>query len=175
MFSYCLNNSVNYVDSTGKNAAVLPLAIAPISWLPLVDGPLPIADIILGAAILVVCATAATSQDSTFEITYDEPKVTYNSPSPNNNDDDDDDDDDYYYDDSNFGGRQKMGKGKGKMPGNNQTQNKQFKDATKGILNKDQQRMLHNEITGEGLGFHDIVDAAKNLWFFFVGLFTTDE
>ena len=36
--------------------------------------------------------------------------------------------------------------------------------ATKG-LNKDQQRAVHNEISGSGLGFHDIVDAAKHILF----------
>ena len=89
--------------------------------------------------------------------------------------DDFDDYDDYYDDESNFGGRQKIGKPKGNAPGNNRTQNKQFKDATKGLLNKDQQRALHNEISGEGLGFHDIVNAAKNLWFFLVDIFNEDD
>lgn len=88
---------------------------------------------------------------------------------------DDDYDDDYYDDDNNFGGRQKVGKNKGNTPRNNQAQNKQFRDATKDLLNKDQQRALHDEITGEGLGFHDILDAAKNLWFFFIGLFDVDD
>ena len=39
--------------------------------------------------------------------------------------------------------------------------------ATKG-LNKDQQRAVHNEISGSGLGFHDIMNAAKYLLFLFV-------
>lgn len=39
--------------------------------------------------------------------------------------------------------------------------------AAKG-LNKDQQRAVQNEISGSGLGFHDIVNAAKHLLFLFV-------
>ena len=46
--------------------------------------------------------------------------------------------------------------------------------ATKG-LNKDQQRAVHNEISGSGLGFHDIVDAAKHILFLFVLRFKEDS
>lgn len=46
--------------------------------------------------------------------------------------------------------------------------------AAKG-LNKDQQRAVHNEISGSGLGFHDIVDAAKHILFLFVLRFKEDS
>lgn len=46
--------------------------------------------------------------------------------------------------------------------------------AAKG-LNKDQQRAVHSEIFGSGLGFHDIVDAAKHILFFFVLRFKEDS
>jgi hypothetical protein len=48
-----------------------------------------------------------------------------------------------------------------------QTQNQQFKDATKGLLDKDKRRALHDAISGEGLGFHEIKEMAKNIWIFF--------
>ena len=143
-------------------------------WLCGADTALPMGDLIYTLGILALGVQAlASDQDYVTEISYDEADVAYGPPSPND-DDDDDNDDDYYEDDSNFGGRQKVGKSKGNAPRNNQAQNKQFRDATKG-LNKDQQRALHDQITGEGLGFHDILDAAKKLWFFFIGLFDKDD
>ena len=135
MFAYCNNNPVNYADQDGRNSAPAVLPALPAAILPFIDGPIPIGDIVL--VILVICGIVAANEDSSPEVAYDTTKQTYGSPSPNKNDDDDDDDDDYYDDDSNFGGRQKVGKNKGKTPGNNQRQNKQFKDATRGILSKD--------------------------------------
>ena len=173
MFVYCLNNPTNYVDREGTNADVLQWWTAGMGWLPFADTVLPVGDIIYIGGILILGAIEyASDQDSAPEISYDEGDVVNSPPSPN---DDDDDDDDYYDDDSNFGGRNKVGKPKGKAPGNNQVQNKQFRNATKGMLNKDQQRRLHDDITGEGFGFHDIVEAAKNLWIFFVALFDKDN
>ena len=165
---------MNYIDRDGTNAEALQWWTTGMGWLPFADTALPIGDIIYVGGILLLGAIAlASDQDYVPEISYDEADVAYGPPSPNN-DDDDDDYDDSYDDESNFGGRQKVGKNKGKAPGNNQAQNKQFRDATKG-LTKDQKRALHNEISGEGLGFHDIVNAAKNLWFFFIDIFDEDD
>ena len=58
----------------------------------------------------------------------------------------------------------------GNTPGNNQTQNKQFKDAVnelkrEGInLDKDQQERLHRAISGQGLGFREIIEMARSLF-----------
>ncbi len=53
----------------------------------------------------------------------------------------------------------------GGTPGNNQAQNKQFKDACREIgrqlgtpLTKDQKTQLHRAISGENLGYHEIVE-----------------
>ncbi len=53
---------------------------------------------------------------------------------------------------------------RGKTPRNNQAQNGQFEDAVKEIekrigrkLTQDEVRRLHEEISGQGYGFHDIV------------------
>lgn len=171
MFVYCLNNPVNYIDRDGTNAEALQWWTAGMGWLPFVDTLLPIGDIIYIAGILLLGAIAlASGQDYVSEISDDEDDVAYTPPSPNN----DDDDDDYYDKDSNFGGRQKIGKNKGNAPGNNQTQNKQFRDATKG-LTPDQQRILHDIISGKGLGFHEIKAVIKDLFFFVIGLFTFEE
>ena len=53
-------------------------------------------------------------------------------------------------------------------PRNNQAQNKQTDDVVRILrLTPGQARQLHDEITGEGLGFHEIMERAKdmfNLW-----------
>lgn len=145
-----------------------------MGWLPWVDTALPIGDIICVGGILVLGAIAlASDQYYVPEVFYDEPDVACGPPSPNNDDDDDDDYDDYD-DESNFGGRQKIGKNKGNAPRNNKAQNKQFRDATKG-LTPDQQRIVHDKITGKGLGYHDIKNVIKDLFGFVIGLFAIEE
>ena len=171
MFAYCLNNPVNYIDRDGTNAEALQWWATGMGWLPFADTALPIGDIIYVGGILLLGAIAlASDQDYAPEISYDEADVAYGTPSPNN----DDDDDDYYDDESNFGGRQKVGKNKGSAPGNNQAQNKQFRDATKG-LTPDQQRIVHDKITGKGLGYHEIKAVIKDLFAFIIGLFASEE
>ncbi|MGF6966957.1 hypothetical protein OKW43_003985 [Paraburkholderia sp. WC7.3g] len=53
-------------------------------------------------------------------------------------------------------------------PRNNQAQNKQTDDIARILrLTPGQSRQLHDEITGQGLGFHEIMERAKdmfNLW-----------
>ena len=173
MFAYCTNNPMNYVDRDGANAEALQWWTTGMVWLPLADTVLPIGDIIYISGILLLGAIALSSdQNYVPEISYAESDVAYGPPSPNN--DDDDDYDDYYDDESNFGGRQIVGKNKGNAPGNNQAQNKQFRDATKG-LTPDQQRTVHDEITGKGLGYNEIKAVIKDLFVFVGGLFTFEE
>ncbi len=176
MFVYCLNNPVNYVDGKGTNAEVLQWWTAGMGWVPFADTVLPIGDVIYVGGILLLSAVAlASDHNSVPKVSYDEAKVAYGPPSPNNKkNNNDDDDDDYYDDDSNFGGRQKMGKNKGNTPGNNRAQNKQFKDATKD-LTPDQKRVVHDEITGKGLGYQEITALVKDLFMFVFGLFTLEE
>jgi RHS repeat-associated protein len=47
-------------------------------------------------------------------------------------------------------------------PGNNQAQNKAFNDATRG-LTQDQKRQVHDEITGQNLGYNDIKAIADEI------------
>ncbi len=50
-------------------------------------------------------------------------------------------------------------------PGNNQAQNKQFKAVVKAIgLDQRQARQLHEEISGEGLGYHEIMERAQDMF-----------
>ncbi len=50
-------------------------------------------------------------------------------------------------------------------PKTNQAQNKQFNDVVKKLkLNKSQQRMLHDEITGRGYDYQEILQTAKDMF-----------
>lgn len=68
------------------------------------------------------------------------------------------------------GGRERISKPKGGTPGNNQTQNRQFDDAVKAAekiagkkLSPDQKTQLHNDISKQGYGFHEIVEEALEM------------
>lgn len=176
-YTYCLNNPINYIDDCGYQAIAIQETAQwwayYMGWLCAVDAALPCGDLIYlgGAVILASIAVYASDDSSPYEISIDNAGIAYDPPSPNNDDDDDNDDDDYddyddyYDDDSNFGGRQRMGKSRGNAPRNNQTQNKQFKDATKG-LSKDQKRTIHDQISHEGYGYQGIkslADAVKSV------------
>ncbi|MFC7619196.1 PrsW family glutamic-type intramembrane protease [Microlunatus sp. GCM10028923] len=63
------------------------------------------------------------------------------------------------------------GGGGGGTPGNNQAQNKQFKDAVRAAnrdrdtpLTRDQVRRVHEEISGENLGYHEIIETIKAMF-----------
>ncbi|GAB3760337.1 PrsW family glutamic-type intramembrane protease [Microlunatus parietis] len=63
------------------------------------------------------------------------------------------------------------GGGGGGTPGNNQAQNKQFKDAVRAAnrdrdkpLTRDQIRRVHEEISGENLGYHEIIETIKAMF-----------
>lgn len=56
-------------------------------------------------------------------------------------------------------------KQKNGTPGNNRAQNKQFRDVVKKLkLNKEQQRELHDEISGENYGYQEILETAKDMF-----------
>lgn len=55
--------------------------------------------------------------------------------------------------------------GNGGTPGNNQAQNSQFRDVVKALsLNKKQARMLHDEISGQNLGYHEIMEIGVDMF-----------
>ena len=89
LFAYCLNNPINYIDPLGRDAGAIAIAWdSTMWWLPVVDGPVPIGDIIylLGCAILSVAAINSSDKN-------EQPSANYRwdtsgesiSPSPNNN------------------------------------------------------------------------------------------
>jgi len=56
-------------------------------------------------------------------------------------------------------------------PGNNQAQNRQFRDAVREAerdlgrkFNKDEIRRIHDEITGQNMGYHEIVEVIKGMF-----------
>jgi hypothetical protein len=56
-------------------------------------------------------------------------------------------------------------------PGNNQAQNRQFRDAIRSAerdigrkLSKDEIRQVHDAISGENLGYHEIVELVKSMF-----------
>ena len=63
------------------------------------------------------------------------------------------------------GSKEKMGKPKGNMPGNNQAQNEQVRSLCKKYdLNKEKKEILHREIGGQGYGYHEIEQIIKDLF-----------
>lgn len=157
-----------------NSAAAIPGWLTGFWWLPYVDGPLPIGEIIfvVGGVLIYI---AASSQENSIEITYDETDVAFGTP-PQNNNNDDDDDDDYYDDDNNFGGPQKVGKTKGNAPKSNKQQNKDFEYAANeaGVPLKNR-RAFHDYVTGQGFGKDELIEIAKTFVSFLFGVFGLEE
>ena len=58
-----------------------------------------------------------------------------------------------------------MGRRNRNTPRNNQAQNKQFRDITKKLnLDENQKRQLHDKISGEGMGYQELLKFAKELF-----------
>ena len=63
------------------------------------------------------------------------------------------------------GGRRLGRKQQGSTPMNNQKQNAQFNAVVRELgLDKRQQRQLHEEITGRGFSFREIMDIARDMF-----------
>lgn len=61
--------------------------------------------------------------------------------------------------------KQRVGKQKGKAPRDNQKQNEQVAKVSKRLgLDKQQQRNLHDEISGQGMNFQEILQRAKEMF-----------
>ena len=77
LFAYCENNPVNYFDPTGENAETLMREWAATAWwLTLVDGSLPIGDIIYGGVlgVLTIASIINAAQNKTPEKSKDKPQ-----------------------------------------------------------------------------------------------------
>ena len=69
LFVYCYNNPVMCCDSNGKSAEALMYWTESMWWLCLIDGPIPVGEIVygVGVATLAIAAVATiSSEDTTF-------------------------------------------------------------------------------------------------------------
>ena len=91
MFAYCGNNPVNYYDPTGENAKVINPEWASAAWLALlalIDGPLPIGDIVLVGVIgtlaiaTIICAAQSKAPEKPEDKTEESPDSTTESKTP---------------------------------------------------------------------------------------------
>ena len=55
MFAYCNDNPVNYNDSEGSEPELAMGWAASMSWLPAIDGPVPVADTIYILGFVAIC------------------------------------------------------------------------------------------------------------------------
>lgn len=59
-----------------------------------------------------------------------------------------------------------MSHGKGNTPGDNQRQNRDFKKAANELgLTPEQRDILHNQISGKGFSYNEIIEFAKSHFF----------
>ena len=64
-FAYCLNNPVRFVDKTGHNAGAYAVEwSSTMWWLVLIDGPLPIGDIVYYGGMIFLFGIAVISGNS---------------------------------------------------------------------------------------------------------------
>ena len=62
-------------------------------------------------------------------------------------------------------GRRAGRRQQGRTPMNNQAQNRQFNDVVRELgLTRSQAQRLHQEISGQGLGFWDIMQVARDMF-----------
>ena len=161
MFAYCLNNCVNLEDSCGTNAEAIQYSWVYLAGLlSFLDGPLPFADILLVVGLYHMGDALFSSDKAKTNPTNGDVHISYGPTPPNP--DDEDEDEDYYDIEDNFGGRQRIGNNKGETPRSNRAQNKQFKDATKG-LSPQQKRRVHDAISKKGYGYHGIKDIINTI------------
>ena len=178
MFAYCLNNPVIFVDPYGR--AVLTITVGAAYSFAQAAVTVAVAVVaVVGFCALAVAAyklgqmTADAVSDLWARVAYSRGKgqskrisksqaSRYAVPQPPFNDDDDDDDD-YFDNDDNFGGKQKIGKSKGRTPQNNQDQNAQFEAAVNKLgLSPKESDILHRLISGQGYGYQEIIEFAAN-------------
>ena len=173
MFAYCGNNPVNLIDNSGHAGELTAGWAGSMWWLPFIDGPIPIGEIIYSIGCLACGITDLINYfgaDNIVLITngvYD----VYNSakhgggsfsqsaagsslatpPNGNNNK-------------KKKSSNDKKQQSENKTPGNNQAQNRQARAAVQRAgLNKNQARILHDEITGQGFDYKEILEIAYEI------------
>ena len=64
MFAYCNDNPVNYKDSEGTEPELAMGWAASMSWLPAIDGPVPVGDTIYILIFLALCVPYFSKNES---------------------------------------------------------------------------------------------------------------
>ena len=162
MFAYCGNNPVNASDPMGESAAAVEWWLEEMWWLCGADIVLPIGDLAyVGGIVILGLGVFPTSNKTLKKERYREEVGDFSnvmfSKYITQYDGNDEDDDKY------SGGRKRNKKSKTNTPSNNIAQNKQFNDATKG-LTKAAKRRVHDRISKQGGGYHDIRAAIEELF-----------
>jgi RHS repeat-associated protein len=170
VYAYCHGDPVNYLDRTGRAsvAVILVSSGASFSLLPYLGYAAG------GAAIVGVYAVVGqqlallmneTNTRTVFASAPDAPDAKPDESEGEN------EWEEYDEDPKTCGGKHKPRRQKGNTPRNNQEQNKSFDDAVKEIerelgreLNPREVEQLHDVITGQGLGFWEIVEQGLQ-WF----------
>ena len=155
MYEYCLNNPVNYVDRGGTDAEALQWWAGAMWWLPLVDGVIPVGDLVYLAGCAAIGFIGLIVVN---EVIVDNPIISVEE-NPLNNEEIEDDYDLYneYGFDEDDPTNEKVGKQKGNTPRNNKNQNKQVDYLTRG-KSKKFRRAFHDEISGQGFDFKELID-----------------
>ena len=65
MFVYCNNNPTYYSDSEGTSAVAAAAWASSMWWLPLLDGPLPVGEILFGVGLIITMVIIVETSDTT--------------------------------------------------------------------------------------------------------------
>ncbi|WP_370863671.1 RHS repeat-associated core domain-containing protein [Ruthenibacterium lactatiformans] len=148
------------------------LSLGGAAALAALDGPLPLADIL--ASILALQTIASDWEQRIQErlAEYEKKESAEKSPvadqstpaNPPPDDEDPDDDWDEWDDYDEGPTNERVGKQKNHAPRDNQKQNEQVDRIVKDLgLSKAERRLLHDEITGQGYGYQEILEIAKEI------------
>ena len=172
MFAYCNNNPATFSDPTGTFVIEITLTaagtVACVTVLCLMFiqfGAQTISSVInwLSRQWFFAFAQIRYTTVDEPELQSTQKAASQQSVAPGNSDDDDDDDD-YYDNDSNFGGRQRIGRSKGKAPRNNQAQNEQTDSiARKKGFSRKKADLFHRSVNGQGYSYGELLGEADAL------------
>ena len=151
MFAYCHNSPVAFYDTEGNMATEATIAATnwwnPIGWFFAAVAVVEVAVVVVAIADNINDAENAEKLSNTN--TENSLDTTPSPPTPPNGD---------------KNGRNNKQKSENKTPRNNQAQNKQVRSIVKKLkLTKNQQRELHDTISGQGFSYQEIFEIACDI------------
>ena len=148
MFAYCLNNPVNWVDPKGQNSDILANPNSLVFEDSHGAGLLFVVIVVTGSYMVFQQTKAQNNQPLKALIQIE--KQIYEA---------------RRYSDDDVPTVSRVGQQKGKAPRNNKNQNEQFRAIIKKLaLTLDEARRLHDEITGEGYSYDELLQIARDLF-----------